>query len=271
MKVIILAPIYNSLYSLLVTQGCISEPGVEVAGIIIRKILNIKRFRSEFRRDRVRLLKKMWGKLVLGHRGLSHDGGEGTPQGLARPVELRDRSLPTLARRYKIPFTKVSDLNDEHSLIFLREHSPDLVLFTGGGLIRKQILDVSGRGVLNAHMGLLPHYRGMDVVEWPFVENHHSDIEIGVTLHVMDQGVDTGPILMRRRIPIRSGDTFERIRQRFETAMIEVMLEGVRSARDHRMVLIPQNRDEGRLYFMMHPRLGDLAMKKLMAMSFGLE
>ena len=48
-------------------------------------------------------------------------------------------------------------------------------------------------GVLNCHMGILPKYRGMDVVEWPFLENDR--LNVGITCHLMDKGIDTGDIL----------------------------------------------------------------------------
>ena len=75
----------------------------------------------------------------------------------------------------------------------MKELKPDLVVFTGGRLIRDNILKNSGAGVVNCHMGILPMYRGVDVVEWPILNEDWNNI--GLTIHFMVKGIDTGDIL----------------------------------------------------------------------------
>ena len=65
LRVVVLAPVDNSPFSRAVTALCHAEPGVEVAGLIIRKILNPQRLRSELRRAGARLALKDWTKLDL--------------------------------------------------------------------------------------------------------------------------------------------------------------------------------------------------------------
>ncbi len=262
MRIVILAPIKNSLYSLLVAHLCLREPGVEVSGIVLRKILNLGRIKSEFRRDGIRLLRKVWRKMILGNRS-SIAQEEDSFRTTARRVGLEFRSLPKLARKHQIPLIRVKDLNGADSVSFLKEHRPDLIAFTGGGMIRKQVFDASGLGVFNVHMGILPPYRGMDVVEWPVLEGRHKDVGLGVTLHFMDSGVDTGPIIAAQRVPLKKGDTFERLRARYEGAMVELMMLGVKMARDGDLHPKAQSKDGGQQYFVMHPRLRHIAEKRL--------
>jgi methionyl-tRNA formyltransferase len=63
--------------------------------------------------------------------------------------------------------------------------------------LRKQLLEVPRLGVLNAHLGLLPEIRGMSSPEWSLLQH----IPVGVTIHFMDTGIDTGPILQRYEFP----------------------------------------------------------------------
>jgi methionyl-tRNA formyltransferase len=109
-------------------------------------------------------------------------------------------------------------------------------------------------------MGLLPRYRGMDVVEWPILEGRN---EVGVTLHFMDRGVDTGPILTTRNVPIRAGDGMEALRTRFEPVMVDIMLEGIRGVRDDALPPAAQRPEDGRQYFVLHPRLYERARRRL--------
>jgi len=192
--------------------------------------------------------------MVLGDS--AYGDSDETIRALARRVDLPGCTLRDLAALHHFPCAVVNDHNNTAAQQLLREWRPDAVAFTGGGLIRRVILDIPRIGVINCHLGLLPRYRGMDVVEWPVLE--HSDGEplpIGLTAHLMDAGVDTGTILLQRRIDVRPGDTFEAIRTRIEPIMVEMMLETIRGFRDDRLTTVPQRLDEGRQYFVLHPRM----------------
>jgi folate-dependent phosphoribosylglycinamide formyltransferase PurN len=253
-RVVILAPIDNSPLSRPCAALCHAEPGVELAGVIVRKVMNPARIRAELRRDGIRLLRKVWRRVVLAEADDSA-GDEESLHDIAARTGVGDVGLAAFCRREGIPYCSVKDHNDPESIDFLRECSPDVVVFTGGGIIRRNLIEVSGRGIFNAHMGVLPPYRGMDVVEWPILEDRLEDIGLGITLHFMDRGIDTGPIARIVHVPIRTGDSVERLRRRYERMMLEVMLDGVRSVRDGSLRLRPQHEHEGHQYYIMHPRL----------------
>ena len=151
------------------------------------------------------------------------------------------------------------------ALAALHAGRPDVIAFTGGGLLRKQVLRSARLGVLNCHLGILPSYRGMDVVEWPWVESRHDERipRVGLTVHFMDSGVDTGPILLTRFIPVRLDDTFTSIRIRLEPMMVRMMLETVTGLRDGTLHARPQPHDDGRQYYVMHPRIQTVAERRL--------
>ena len=76
-------------------------------------------------------------------------------------------------------------------------------------------------------MGILPEYRGIGVTEWPILESDSLDqVKIGVTLHLIDRGIDTGPILLQENINIDSRDTIEKIEEKFLPYMVEAMFAG---------------------------------------------
>lgn len=262
MKTVILAPIDNSPYSRAVTTLCLNEPGIEVAGMVIRRILNPARIRSELRRDGVRLIRKAWKKLVLGSEESEILDEPGFVD-VARQAGCTASRLSQIAKEAGIPVLKVDDHNDADSIAALRRWNPDVVAFTGGGIIRQALLDVAGRGIFNAHMGLLPRYRGMDVVEWPVLEG--ASDRVGVTLHFMNRGIDTGPIILKRPVPIQPGDSMERLRKRFEPAMVDVMIDGLRAVRDGTLEVTTQTEAQGQQYFIMHPRFYQEARKRLAA------
>ena len=111
--------------------------------------------------------------------------------------EQRFRNLKEVARFYRFPVAVCRDQNAAASVSRLRVWAPDLIVFTGGNILRKAVLSVARLGVLNLHLGLLPEIRGMSSPEWSLLSN----VPVGVTIHSMDEGIDTGPILRRLEFP----------------------------------------------------------------------
>lgn len=76
--------------------------------------------------------------------------------------------------------------------------SADVGLHAAGAIYRRAFLDRFAVGLLNAHIGLLPRYRGRSVMEWSLL---HGD-ETGITVFLVDEGIDTGPIVLQRPVQI---------------------------------------------------------------------
>ncbi len=264
MRIAVLAPTPSSLYSRLVIHLAAREPGVEVTAIVVRSLWSPRRLRQDLQRDGARLVQKVYQKLVLRENAYEQDDPE-TILALARTADLPGGNLAAVARPRGIPLFTVRDHNDSRSETALRAAQPDVIAFTGGGLIRANILGVPRLGVINCHMGILPQYRGMDVVEWPILQASGGQPPIGLTLHFMDRGVDTGPILLQQRLDLRPGDSIPAIRQRLEPAMVQLMLEGIRGLRDDTITPAPQEPLAGHQYFVMHPRLKAAAAGNLRA------
>ncbi len=263
-KVILLAPVHNSLYARLNAFALTKEKDVELSAVVVRSHWNILRLRSEFNRDGGRLIKKIYHKLVVGDQRFSGHG-ENNLASMAQKQHLPYKTLKELAKDLNIPYHVVPDHNHPKSLQILRRLKPDVILFTGGGLLRAPVLEIPRLGILNCHTGILPQYRGMDVVEWTAVEAKGNSVGFGVTLHFMDNGVDTGPILLKKIISPEPGATFEKIRAELETLMVELMIQGVRQLQEGSLVSKPQALKEGRQYFVMHPRVKAVAKARLTA------
>jgi methionyl-tRNA formyltransferase len=258
-SVVIFSPSRYSLYTISVTE-LLHRYGVDVQAVIVRRLVNPGRFVSEFRRDGARLLKKIWKKLVLRERAYSEQPFE-TMASFMRAESIRFKTVDALTSEYRIPIQYCRDLNDPAVVETLRRLKPDLVVFTGGGLIRKEVLANAGAGVVNCHMGMLPSYRGMDVVEWPILE---GDLEhIGMTVHFMDEGVDTGDILRTRKVDFAAGDTIKQIRDRFEPLMCREIVSVCVDFLAGKVKRQPQKKEAGKQYFVMHQSLIALAGQKL--------
>ena len=261
--VAVLSPSRFSLYTICVTELLLRRQ-VTVSAIYVRRLLNPRRLIAEYRRDGARLKRKIFRKLILRERAYRPEAYE-TIADLRRTEGIGYGSVEELARRHGLPVVYCDDLNDPQVVEGLRRTSPKTVVFTGGGLLRRDLLAASGAGVLNCHMGTLPKYRGMDVIPWPILEDDLASL--GLTVHFMDEGLDTGDILTWRRIPARPGETIQQIYDRFEPVMVRDMVQTCLEVVGGTAVRKPQRLDEGRQYFVMHPRLRAIAERKVQGLA----
>ncbi len=107
------------------------------------------------------------------------------------------------------PTVTVSDHNAQDCQDYVRTNGIPLLVNAGTPrILRAALLKTPSIGVLNAHPGILPKYRGASCCEWAIYNND----PVGVTAHFMDEGVDSGPILFSERYPVRAGESYQDIR-----------------------------------------------------------
>jgi len=158
----------------------------------------------------------------------------------------------------------VDDLNSSECRDALRRLGPDVAIIGGAGPLREHVFGVPRFGTLNMHPGLLPAYRGLSSVFWAVLEGG----EVGATLHFVDKGIDTGPIVERRSIPVLPDDTFERLRGRILEANLEMLVDALGSlTRDGHLVATPQPSGTGRLYHVIPPSTRHVAEERLAALA----
>lgn len=118
-----------------------------------------------------------------------------------------------LAVRYCIPVYQPTTLRDGKAEEIFRTLAPDLVVVVAyGRILPPELLHIAPLGCINLHVSLLPKYRGSAPIQWAVL---HGDTETGVTIMQLDEGCDTGDILLVERVPIgpetTSGELFEEV------------------------------------------------------------
>jgi phosphoribosylglycinamide formyltransferase-1 len=128
-------------------------------------------------------------------------------RGLARASE---RGLPAFAvERGRFG----SRAEHESSILgILEEMQPDLICLAGYmRILSPQFVDRWRGHILNIHPSLLPRYRGLSPQKRAL---EGGEVESGCTVHLVDEGTDTGPIVLQKRVPIEPGDTEETLSAR---------------------------------------------------------
>jgi folate-dependent phosphoribosylglycinamide formyltransferase PurN len=106
----------------------------------------------------------------------------------------------------KTKIINVSSVNDIKCIDELKRLSPDIVIVNGTRIISKNVLDAVKAVFINMHTGITPQYRGVHGGYWAMVNNDAA--HFGVTVHLVDKGIDTGNILYQATAAPCSKDNF---------------------------------------------------------------
>lgn len=118
---------------------------------------------------------------------------------------LTPSPVKLLAQREKIPLLQPLKMKDPEFLQSLAGWKPDLIAVTAfGRILPPAILSLPPRGCINVHGSLLPKYRGAGPIQWAII---NGERETGITTMLMDEGMDTGAMLLQEAIPIMDNDT----------------------------------------------------------------
>jgi methionyl-tRNA formyltransferase len=162
-----------------------------------------------------------------------------------RGRELKAPPVKTLALELDIPVLQPEKLRQPEAMDQLRLWNPDLIVVAAfGQILRKDVLDLPRYGCINVHASLLPRWRGAAPINAAIL---HGDELTGVTIMVMDVGLDTGPMLSKRSIRLTrdetAGSAFEKLSQLGADLLIETLPDYLSG----KLMPIPQP-DEGVTY-----------------------
>ena len=95
-------------------------------------------------------------------------------------------------------------VNDPKVLAVIKEMDPELIIVYGTSIIGRELIGAFPKRIINVHAGLSPYYRGSGCNVYPFLNN---ELEyVGITIHFMDEGVDTGDIILQGRPEFEESD-----------------------------------------------------------------
>lgn len=111
--------------------------------------------------------------------------------------------LKHLLEKNNIPLINlVGSINSKNNLNIIKQHEPDLLVsILGNQIFKKPLLDLAPKGCINLHTALLPKYRGLMPSFWVLKNN---ETRTGVSVFFVDEGIDSGPIIIQEQIEIGS-------------------------------------------------------------------
>mgnify|MGYP002712993844 CR=1 FL=1 len=151
--------------------------------------------------------------------------------------------LSAVSREHGIPWIYVDDINDERTVIWIRDKRPDVIFCFGWSrLLGKPILDIAPLGVVGYHPSALPENRGRHPIIWALVLGLK---ETGSTFFFLDEGADSGDVLSQRSIQIDPDDDAADLYRKVTDAALEQVREFVPDLEGGRARAVSQDRRRG--------------------------
>lgn len=147
-----------------------------------------------------------------------------------RGQKLMPPPVKELAERNGIPVLQPHKVRDPAFVETILGLKPDVIVVVAfGQILPKALLDIPPRGCINVHASLLPRYRGAAPLNWCII---NGEAETGVTTMLMDPGLDTGPMLLRRSTPLGPDEDISSLHDRMAVmgaALLAETLDGLKA------------------------------------------
>jgi methionyl-tRNA formyltransferase len=157
-----------------------------------------------------------------------------------------DNSVAKVLSKHNVPLVQIEgNINKTENLAKIKSYNPDLLVSIGGNQIFKRpLLDLAPHGCLNLHTALLPKYRGLMPSFWVL---RYNEKYTGVSVFFVDEGIDSGDILVQKKVEIGNRSQEQLISDTKQIGM-DSIIECVEKIHSGGYELIP-NPDEEQTYF----------------------
>jgi len=138
----------------------------------------------------------------------------------------RDTELIRLSENYNIPVELFENINSDNSVEILKKYDVDLfVSMSFDQIFKTRTINIPRLKAINCHAGKLPFYRGRNILNWALI---NDEPEFGITVHYLDEGIDTGDIILQRTYPITDEDDYNTLLTRAYAGCADVLYDAIK-------------------------------------------
>ena len=164
--------------------------------------------------------------------------------------------VKVLAIQHGIPVYQPIKVKDKGFLSILGELNPDIIIVVAyGQILSNDILDLPPRKCINIHASLLPKYRGSSPINWALI---NGETISGVTSMIITEGLDSGPILLKREVIIEGEDDAQTLHDKLSKAGGELLSETMEGIRKGILKALPQAESEATYFPMLKKTDGEI-------------
>ena len=177
-----------------------------------------------------------------------------------RGKEMQYTPVKEAALKYGIEVYQPRRIREAECVEKLRQYNADImVVIAFGQIIPKEILEMVPYGCVNVHASLLPKYRGAAPIQWSIID---GEAVTGVTTMQMDEGLDTGDMLLKTEVPITAEETGESLHEKIAKAGAALCVETLAKLQEGSIVPEKQGESPTAYAKMLDKKLGNIDWTK---------
>ncbi|MCL4490506.1 MAG: methionyl-tRNA formyltransferase [Nitrospirae bacterium] len=173
------------------------------------------------------------------------DAQEDVVLAVTRPDKVKGRGhvlssppVKDLALSKGVRVAQPSRIRNEKFYNELRSIRPEFIIVAAyGKILPEEVLEIPERGCVNVHASLLPKYRGAAPIQWALINGERVT---GVTIMLMDKGMDTGDMLLQAAVEIKEEDNSETLSVRLSELGAKSLIETMKGMRTGEIKPVPQ-------------------------------
>lgn len=177
-----------------------------------------------------------------------------------RGKEMQFTPVKECAMKYNIPVFQPRKVREPECIEELRKYNADIMVVVAfGQLLPKEILEMTPYGCVNVHASLLPKYRGAAPIQWAIIDGEEVT---GVTTMQMNEGLDTGDMLLKVEIPIEAKETGGSLFDKLSDAGAKLCVETLDKLEKKEITPIPQGETTTAYAKMLDKQVGNIDWTK---------
>lgn len=177
-----------------------------------------------------------------------------------RGKEMQFTPVKEVARKHGIPVFQPVKVREPQCVEELKKYKAEgMVVVAFGQILPKEILDMTPYGCINVHASLLPAYRGAAPIQWAVIRGEKVS---GVTTMQMDEGLDTGDMLLKTEVPLTEEETGESLHDKLAQAGAKLCVETLKALEDGTIQRTPQGETTTPYAKMLDKKMGDIDWKE---------
>jgi methionyl-tRNA formyltransferase len=135
--------------------------------------------------------------------------------------DSQDKTLKSYCKKYGIDYIRNKNVNSIEFLDKISKYNCDLLIsMSFDQIFKKDIINLAKYKIINCHAGKLPFYRGRNILNWALI---NDELEFGITVHYVDEGIDTGDIILQDIHHIDDTDDYSTLLNRSYSACASIL------------------------------------------------
>ncbi len=173
-----------------------------------------------------------------------------------RGKEMQFTPVKECAVAHGIPVYQPVKVREAECVEYLKSFEADIcVVIAFGQILPKEVLEITPYGCVNVHASLLPKYRGAAPIQWSIID---GEAVTGITTMQMDEGLDTGDMLLKSEVVIEADETGGSLHDKMAAAGAKLCVETLVGLEKHEITPIPQGETTTSYAKMLKKELGDI-------------